>query len=140
MIRSDDHSFNDILFQLGQTKEGRNGGINDSIHSKNLFKRSFDIYRNMVDVILQQLWNIKHINPIIPFFCDNADIEGKKLMVEGIVDSFLNCFQTSFDIICMILRPIATEILSIYGEFQHLRVIFLDSVENISQFVMEFSH
>ena len=60
-------------------------------------------------------------------------------MVRGVVYSFLNCFCT-FHVIGIFLRPVASEVLSVNCEFNHLRLELLDCVVHIGQFVMESCH
>ena len=138
-VRPDNHPLNNIFLQPGQFQHGRNSGIHNRIHSKNLLERSLTVHRNMPDIILQQFGNIEHISPVIYLICYDQDVKSKELMVRGVVYSFLNCFCT-FHVIGLFLRPIASEVLSVNCEFNHLRLELLDCVVHIGQFVMESCH
>ena len=93
----------------------------------------------MSDIIPQQFGDIEYISPVINLICYDQDVKSKELMVRGVVYSFLNCFCT-FHVIGIFLRPIASEVFSVYCEFNHLGLELLDGVVDIGQFVMESCH
>ena len=94
----------------------------------------------MCDVILEQFRNIQYIHPVIFVFRNDANVESKELVVRCVVDSFLNWFGFTFDIVWIFDRPITTEVLTIDGELDHLGVIFLDIFVDIRQSVVEAGH
>ena len=138
-VRPDNHPLNNILLQPGKLQHGRNSGIHNRIHAKNLIEGSLAVHRDMSDVVLQQFGDIEDIGPVIHLTCYDKDVESEEFVVGGVVYSLLNCF-CAFHVVGIFLGPVASEVLSVNCEFEHLGLELLDCVVDVGQFIVESCH
>lgn len=132
MIGSENKPFNDIIPNFLKPKQLRNSRIDLGINCQNLLECASGIDRNRFEVVVQTFWYICHINPECTLVGEDSDIEYHELVVRDIVDSFLDLFEFPVGV-----WEISTEILPVYGEFQHLRVELFESCVDVGDFVVE---
>ena len=134
-IRSQHHSFNNVVFDFIQAQQFWDRGINFDFNVIDFIEGPLRIHWNRFHVVFQQFRNIDDINPESSLLRKDLDIEGHKLVIGCIVDPLLNSFDFS-----SMVWPIATKVLPIDRKLDHLWEYLLDVIVYLFQVVVKFTN